>query len=158
MGPMTRGFSGATFECCPGTPPPPPPRRCAPSTPMVAPPPPAKSDGDWKMAGERYCASKMLTLKNITFGMACALMGARGFNSATYECCPGTPPPPPPPPTCTTDLVGGAGVCRSEMDWKTAAEAFCKMKGSMLKNISFGAACSSGMTRGYSEAKIECCK
>ena len=158
MGPMTRGFSGATFECCPGTPPPPPPPPMCTKYTDGGTTTTCKSDGDWKMAGERYCASKMLTLKNITFGMACALMGARGFNSATYECCPGTPPPPPPPPTCTTDLVGGAGVCRSEMDWKTAAEAFCKMKGSMLKNISFGAACSSGMTRGYSEAKIECCK
>ncbi|MBL9006163.1 MAG: hypothetical protein JNJ46_18060 [Myxococcales bacterium] len=157
MMPMGRGFSSATFECCPGTPPPPPPPPMCikytdgPSSTSC------KTDADWKMSGERYCASKMLTLKNITFGMACPIMGARGFNSATYECCPGTPPPPPPP-MCTTDLVGGAGVCRSEADWKMSAEAFCKAKGSTLRNISFGAACMSGMTRGYSEAKIECCK
>ena len=151
-----RGFSSATYECCPGTPPPPPPPpMCIKYTESPS-PTFCQSDAGWKMAGEKYCSSKMLTLKNITFGMTCSAMGMRGFNSATYECCPGTPPPP--PPMCTTDLVGGAGVCRSDADWKMAAEAFCKMKGASLKNISFGATCTSGMTRGYSEAKIECCK
>lgn len=49
-------------------------------------------------------------------------------------------------------------ICKSEMDWKAEGDLFCKSKGLTLKNIAVATPCMLPGGRGFSEAKIECCK
>ncbi len=145
----------ATYTCCdsvtPPPPPPPPPDMCITETLSTA----AGiciDDGSWKIKAEAFCKSKGLSVKNLSFGLACRT----GHIDVKVECCGATPPPPPPPPPgmCFSEVLKDAtGACTDDGVWKTRAEAVCKAKGASVRSLGFGTPCRTG----HLDVKVECC-
>ena len=77
----------------------------------------------------------------------------RGLYAQTAD--PPMPPMPPPTPMCTKEKQGGATSCKDEKTWRSYGEAYCKMKGLVLKNTTFDTSCGRGEWR---YATYECCK
>lgn len=143
------GFTSASAECCdnPAPPPPPPGPMCI-SEELRSTTGACLDDGTWKKNADDFCRSKMLSLKNLSFGAAC--MG--GHISAKVECCASDVPPTPPPTMCFTQSSASM-TCKGADIWKREGEAFCNSKGTVLKDVKLGTACMAG---GYTSATFTC--